>query len=148
MNLDEVIQKVSSVLKEAFTPSSEISITKSVDKEQRRALFVAMEPEVFDAHGDITSAEEVEKACNNFNRHCMVANLFHMVETDSAEIQQSWVSPVEMQIDDRIIKKGTWLQWWHFPDTEAGNAVWDMVKDGSITGISIGAKGKAVEIDE
>lgn len=135
--IDDLVKQVGELLRGAFSPK--IEVTKSVDTEQRRALFVAMEPDVEDAHGDITSVEEVEKACNNFNQHCNVANLFHLVETEDATIQQSFIAPVDMQIDDRFIRKGTWLQWWHFPETDTGDVLWDMVKSGEINGISIGA---------
>lgn len=143
--IDELVKQVGELLRGAFSPK--VEVTKSVDTEQRRALFVAMEPDVEDAHGDITSVEEVEKACNNFNQHCNVANLFHLVETEDAIIQQSFIAPVDMQIDDRFISKGTWLQWWHFPETDTGDVLWDMVKSGEINGISIGALATVEDIE-
>lgn len=145
--VEELIAQMTELIKSTFTPKQQI--TKSVDVEERRALFVAMEPEVEDAHGDITSAEEIEKACNNFNKHCMKANLFHRVETDAVDIQQSFITPTDILFENgREIKKGSWCMWTHFPEgNPTSDALWDMVKDGTVNGVSIGALGRKVEVE-
>lgn len=121
---------------------SQIETTKAVDIEQRRALFVVLEPETVDLHGDIYSAEEVEKACINFNTHCMKANLFHQVQIETAKIEQSFISPSDFYLDDgRLIKKGTWLQWFYFPEGNSdSDKLWKQVKSGDICGVSIGCR--------
>ena len=144
MTLQELLEKALEQIKTVGKPK-EVPVIKSVEQEERKALFVAMEPDVFDAHGDTTSPREVEKACNNFNKHCMRANLFHRVETDAVEIQQSFILPASIELDTgRVIQKGSWLMWMHFPeDNDTSNQLWDMVKSGDVNGISIGAKAKA-----
>lgn len=121
---------------------NQIETTKAVDIEQRRALFVVLEPETVDLHGDIYSAEEVEKACINFNTHCMKANLFHQVQIETAKIEQSFISPSDFYLDDgRLIKKGTWLQWFYFPEGNSdSDKLWKQVKSGDICGVSIGCR--------
>lgn len=117
-----------------------VEVTKALDVEQRRAMFVVLAPNEVDLHGDIYSEQEVEKACTNFNLHCMKANLFHRVMTNSATIEQSFITPSSFTTDNGVdIKKGTWLAWLFFPETEEGSQLWGLVKDGSITGVSIGA---------
>lgn len=143
--LEQLMAQIQELIKSALAPK--VDVVKSVDVEKRLALFVAMEPDVFDAHGDITSAEEVEKACHNFNEHCMVANLFHKVETQDAVIRESYITPVDMQLGEQFVSKGTWVQTWYFPETDVGNKLWDMVKTGEITGLSIGGKGIAEAIE-
>lgn len=145
------IEDLKKALSDALEPlfkKEKTSITKSVDSEQRRALFVAMEPDVFDAHGDITSEVEVEKACNNFNKYCMRANLFHRVETEAVEIQQSFITPVDIELDTgRFLLKGSWLMWMHFPENdEVSDQLWDMVKTGDVNGISIGARASVEDV--
>lgn len=126
-----------------------VEIKKAVDEEQRMAMFVVLAPDVVDLHGDTYSAEEVEKACNNFNLFCNKANLFHRVETEDVKIVQSFTSPSDFTLDDgRTITKGTWVQWVYFPETELGEQIWKAVKDGEITGLSIGARAKVENIDE
>ena len=119
-----------------------VEVTKAIDVEQRRALFVVLEPETIDLHGDIYSAEEVEKACINFNTHCNKANLFHQVQIETAKIEQSFISPSDFKLDDgRMIKKGTWLQWFYFPEgNDESDKLWDQVKSGDICGVSIGCR--------
>jgi len=131
-------------------PEHQMEITKSVDSEQRMAMFVVLEPDTVDLHGDIYSSDEVEKACNSFNTHSMKANLFHKIETEKAKIIQSFISPSTFQLDSgKEIKKGTWLQWWHFPENdEVSETLWKSVKTGKINGVSIGAKAMTQEIND
>lgn len=143
--IDEVISQVTELLKGAFAPK--VNITKSVEVEARRALFVAMQPEVEDAHGHTVSAIEIEKACHNFNKHCGTANLFHLVETSAVDIQESFIAPVDLTFENgREILKGSWCMWMHFPEgNPEADAIWEMVKTGDINGISIGALGYITE---
>lgn len=127
---------------------STVETTKAVDLEQRRALFVVLEPDTVDLHGDTYSAAEIEKACINFNTHCMKANLFHQVQIETAKIEQSFISPSEFTLDDgRLIKKGTWLQWWYFPEEEESEKLWKAVKSGDINGVSIGCRAMVEELE-
>jgi hypothetical protein len=127
----------------------EIEMMKSVDSEQRRALFVVLEPNIIDLHGDTYSEEEVEKACISFNTHSMKANLFHKVETEKAKIEQSFITPASFTLDDgREIVKGTWLQWWSFPENDPiSEQLWSLVKSGEINGVSIGARARVENIE-
>ncbi|NIQ06623.1 MAG: hypothetical protein GWO20_13115 [Candidatus Korarchaeota archaeon] len=128
---------------EEFTP-----VTKAVNEEQRKALFVALAPEVEDLHGDIYSAEEIEKACHNYNVHCGKANLFHETEIADAFPVESYINPVEFSLEDgRVVQKGSWLQLWHFEETELGEALWKSVKEGNINGISIGCLATVEELE-
>lgn len=127
----------------------QVEINKALDIEQRRALFVVLEPDVVDDHGDTYSAEEVEKACTSFNTHCNQANLFHRIQIEDAKIEQSFISPSSFTLDSGIeIKKGTWLQWWHFPEDNPNSEVlWGMVKSGEVQGVSVGCKAFAEELE-
>lgn len=128
-------------------------VTKSVNEDQRLALFIVLEPQdggdtTTDLHGDTYTVEEVEKACHNFNQHCMKANLFHKVETEEAKIVESYVAPVDFVLDDKTIKKGTWLQSWYFPETEVGELLWKSVKDGTVNGVSIQGRATTERLDD
>jgi len=146
------VEKLYDLLEKFFGGSNEQTevkpeVTKAVDVEQRRALFVVLEPETIDLHGDIYSAEEIEKACVNFNIHCSKANLFHQNEIETAKIEQSFISPTDFTLEDgREIKKGTWLQWWYFPDTPESEVLWKGVKSGDINGVSIGCRATVEEL--
>lgn len=143
----EIIKKA---ITEALAPlfKKEVArIEKATNEMERKALFVAMVPDEPDAHGAVTSAKEIEKAMHNFNTHCMKANLFHAIETQEAEIVQSYTTPVDMYIGDEFITKGTWLTEWYFPETETGEMLWQEILKGNINGISIGARGIVEDIE-
>jgi hypothetical protein len=130
-------------------PKSE-NIYKSVDTENHYVTFVCMIPDVVDAHGDVTDAEEIRKACINFNKSRTVSpNLFHMFKTDSFGIVESYTLPTELSMEDatgevRYLPKGTWLATLEIRD----DTLWQGVLDGSFNGISIGAVGKPIPIEK
>lgn len=144
--IEDIKKALADVLEPMF--KKEIArIEKATNEVERKALFVAMAPDEPDAHGAVTSAKEIEKAMHNFNTHCMKANLFHLVETQEAEIVQSYTTPVDMYIGDKFITKGTWLTEWYFPETETGEMLWQEILKGNINGISIGAMGIVEDIE-
>lgn len=125
-------------------PNQKTQIAKSVNEELMQATFVVMVPDECDLHGDITSAEEVRKAKESFNAFSMKANLFHLVETDTFSIIESYLSLVDFELDSRYIKKGTWLCTIQCHD----KGLWELIKSGDICSVSIGAMAKVEPIDE
>lgn len=121
-----------------------VPIAKSTNEELKQATFLVLAPEEVDLHGDIYSAEEIRKACHNFNQHCMTANLLHLVETDSFEIVESYIAPVDMVLNDVIIKAGSWMSVLQVHSEE----VWSDIKDGLLTGVSIGAMANTEELGD
>jgi hypothetical protein len=119
-------------------------IQKSKDTKLKQALFVVMVPDEEDTHGDITSAEEIAKACHNFNKFCRKANLFHIAETDAFDIAESYIAPVEMQFGEEVIKAGTWLAMVQVNDDE----LWADMESGEVAGLSIGAIAAVETIEE
>jgi hypothetical protein len=113
---------------------NKVLLNKNAD-ELKQAMFIVMEPDEVDLHGDITSAEEIRKACFNFNKYCQQPNLFHVSGTDAFDFAESYIAPVEMQIGEQTIKAGTWLA----TIQVYNDALWDAIKDGEISGLSIGA---------
>lgn len=149
MTLQELLEKALEQIKAVSSPK-EVPVVKSVEQEERKALFVVLEPDSVDLHGDTYTAKEVEKACLNFGKHCMKANFFHRVELQDADIQQSYITPADFTLETPSgsveVKKGTWLQQWGFPETEVGNMLWEGVKSGEFNGVSVGCKAKAEEL--
>ena len=145
IDIEDIKKALADVLEPLF--KKEIArIEKAANEMERKALFVVLAPDEVDAHGDTYSAKEIEKGMRSFNQHCMKANLFHMVETQEAEIVQSYTTPVDMYIGDKFIKKGTWLQEWYFPETETGEMLWQAVLNEEITGVSVGCVANVEEI--
>lgn len=120
-----------------------LQIQKSVNEELMQATFVVLVPDEIDLHGDIYDEEEVRKACHSFNKHSMQANLFHRVMTDTFSFAESYLAPVDFILEDRYIKKGTWLTTVQVHDEQ----LWDLIKSGEITGVSIGATARVEYLD-
>lgn len=159
-NLEQMIQLYLEVEQSNVdtTSPTNITITKAVNQEERLALFVALPVkdeniDDSDLHLDSYSAEEVRKAMLNYNEHCMKAGVYHLYETSDATVTQSYLAPTDMTIvgvdgEERVIKSGWWLQEWHFPETDKGDALWDKVKGGELTGISVQCNCVVEDIDE
>lgn len=146
MEIEDIKKALAEVLAPLFR--KEVArIEKSTNEVERKALFVVLAPDEVDAHGDTYSAKEIEKGMQNFNKHCMKANLFHMVETQEAEIVQSYTTPVDMYIGEKFITKGTWVQEWHFPETEVGEQLWKSVVSGEVNSVSIGCTANVEELE-
>lgn len=112
-----------------------LPITKALDEELKQATFIVMVPDETDLHGDVTNEAEVRKACHNFNKYSMKANLFHLVETDTFEFCESYCAPSDFVLGDKFVKKGTWLATIQAND----DGLWELIKSGEINGLSIGA---------
>ncbi len=110
-------------------------VAKAVNDELKQVTFVVMLPDQVDLHGDITTEDEVRKACHNFNKYCNRANLFHLTETNSFDFAESYLAPIDFQLEGHEVKKGTWLATLQIHDDE----LWEGVKSGEFNGLSIGA---------
>ena len=124
--------------------TQKVQITKAVNEELKQATFLVLTPDEVDLQGDTYSADEVRKACHNFNQHCMTANLLHLVETDTFDIVESYISPVDMILNDVVIKAGSWMSVLQIYSDE----IWSEIKDGNLTGVSIGATANTEYLDE
>lgn len=132
---NKIYKNLNVFLEAKSTNTTKYQIKKSCNEELKQVLFIVMVPEEVDLHGDITSKEEVQKACHNFNTYCRKANLFHLAETDSFSIVESYISPVDFILGDKVIKSGTWLANLQIHSDD----IWDLVKSGEICAVSIGA---------
>lgn len=128
-------------------------MTKSIVKiqkfkeDEQVILGVVLEPtdtENPDLHNDVYSAEEVKKACENFNLYCNSTNVEHLLQLPdgSADILKSFIIPITCVVGDQLVKEGSWLQEWKIHD----QVLWKMVKDEEFTGFSIGGQGHVEDI--
>ena len=125
-------------------PQTTIAVKKSKNEELKQVLYVVMAPDETDLHGDTTSPEEISKACHNFNLHCRQANLFHLVQTDSFSIVESYIAPVDFVLNEKVVKAGTWLSNLQIHDDQ----LWELIKSGDITGVSINALASVETLQE
>ncbi|MBK8481832.1 MAG: hypothetical protein IPL40_11730 [Proteobacteria bacterium] len=111
--------------------------------EERFVLGVVLEPETVDSQKDIYSALEVREAAHRFMEEYQNVGLMHrQLVNDRVKILESYVAPVDFDAVGGHVKKGTWLLAVRVEDDE----LWKQVKDGALTGLSIG--GNAVRNPE
>ena len=79
-----------------------IPIIKQANEELKQATFLVLSPDEVDLHGDVYDANEVRKACHNFNTYCRKANLLHLFDTDTFSVVESYIAPVGMQIGEQV----------------------------------------------
>ena len=125
---------------EDFHLDDETIITKGT--ELHLVTGVVLEPETTDAQGDIYNAEEIRKTAHQFmSMYQGEGNkLMHSKMNSGLRIVESYIVPVDMDINGNTIKKGTWLMTSLILDDK----VWELVKTGKITGYSIGGRSNAV----
>jgi hypothetical protein len=123
-----------------------LPVIKSLDEELMQVTYVAMQEGV-DAHGDYTSAEEVRKAKESFNRALLkqnMSNLYHIAKTDAFSVIESYLMPCDSVLNGHFIAKGTWLATLQVHNPE----LWAMVKKQEVVGLSIGAVAKVEDLNE
>lgn len=132
---DLLFQMFSEFIEKATGGTKQLEVVKSLNEDKRLATWVVLSPDEVDLHGDTYTADEVEKACYNYNVNCMKTNLQHLLMLDNKDafVVESYLNPSEFMLDDTLIKKGAWLQTWKVPDDH----LWDGIKAGEYTGLSI-----------
>lgn len=114
------------------------------DEEKRIVFGPILIPEHVDLQDDVMSEEEIEKAAHNFlAKYNVEKKAAHMHEDFdvSHEVVESYVAPVDFEMNGRKIVKGTWLMAMRILD----NDIWEQVKSGEIRGFSPGGTGRKTE---
>lgn len=119
-----------------------IPIIKSTNPALRQVTYVAMQPGV-DLHGDYVDAEEIRKAKESFNKSKKQANFFHLSNTDSFEVIESYQTFTDIELDGIFVEKGSWLV-----TLQTNETLWEMILSGEINGVSIGARATVEELEE
>ena len=129
--------------------SAELEVKKAYNDEERTALFVVLpvllaDQGEFDLHGDAYDELEVRKAMLNYNRVCGRVGLYHGSQTDidSVQIVSSYTTPADFYMqneegENRLIRKGSWLHEYYFEKGGQGDELYEKVKAGEITGVSV-----------
>ena len=111
--------------------SFEVPITKR-DEAKRIVYGVVLQPDVEDLHGDIVSAEEIEKACHTYTAYCRKVNDQH-ADAIRADVVENYIAPVDFAADNGVVvKKGSWVQGTKIFD----DAMWLAIQSGERTGYS------------
>jgi len=106
----------------------------SIEPDRQIVYGVVMEPDEVDTHGDITNAEEIEKAAHYFMQESQVMGDSHIKVAEASPVE-SYIAPVAFTLGGQEVKKGSWIIGTKIHD----QALWEEIKKGDYTGYSIGA---------
>lgn len=123
------------------TMKSFVEIAKANDEEQTVSGIV-LKPEVTDAQGDIYSADVIRESAfdflANYNKSTKLGHQHKDFKSWGTRfaLVESYVAPTDFVMGDKTVKMGSWVMTVKVLDSK----IWKMVKDGKITGFSIGGK--------
>jgi site-specific DNA-adenine methylase len=107
--------------------------------DERFVLGIVLEPEVVDAQGDIYSADEIRQAAHRFMEEFGGLGLMHRMRVNGqVKVLESFLAPIDFDLAGVAVRKGTWLLGVHVISDE----LWGQVKDGTLTGFSIGGSAR------
>lgn len=136
---DENDTDVTEVTKSLF-----VEFTKA-NNEDQTVTGVVLQPEEVDAHGDIMSADVIKNAAHTFlakfNRATKLG-LMHKDFTKNFELLESYLTPQSLTIASKVVKEGSWVITVKVKDAK----IWKQVKEGKITGFSIGGKARVKKL--
>lgn len=144
LKASEMVDMFSSFINKFFG-STASTVQPEVFDEEMVSYEVIYEPFVKDAHGEWMSDKTIEKAAANFNKNLeagvVKANLFHLKETEAFTIESTWIQKeldVQVVQTGEVIKAGSWVAKIKYND----ETLWNLKKQGVVSGVSIGAKGR------
>jgi hypothetical protein len=109
-----------------------------VDDSKRLVVGVVLEPDLVDAQNDTIPADVIETAAHdylaNYNKATELGIQHDTFGDIGVELVESYIAPVDFEINGVTIKKGTWVMVVHVSSDD----VWLKVLSGEITGFSIG----------
>lgn len=109
--------------------------------EERFVLGVVLEPDEVDSQGDTLDAETIRQAAHGYMQDYGNVGLQHQTFVNGKiKILESYIAPVDFEVGGQIVKAGTWLMAFRVLD----DAIWKAVKEGLLTGLSIGGFGNRV----
>lgn len=113
-------------------------------KPAKRVFYcVVLEPDTEDLQKDVIDAEEIEKVAWQYAVDSRFLSTAHQKRPDGslvpapAEVVETFLAPVDYEIDGELIRKGSWVMGIRVNDEE----VWNNVESGDIDGVSIGGTG-------
>jgi len=104
------------------------------DEEQRLVYGIVYEPDVRDADDDFSDKGEILKAAHLFLAEFRTMKIQHLVPNSGVVIVESYIAPVEFEMNGEMVKLGTWVLVTKIFDEE----IWKLVQSGELTGYSMG----------
>jgi DNA adenine methylase len=127
---------------DAHTFAKSIPLIKGLEPgDERYVMGIVLEPDVVDAQGDTYSAEEIRGAAHKFMEDFGGLGLMHRMRVNGqVKVLESFLAPTAFKVGEREVKKGTWLLAVRILSDE----LWERVRDGELTGFSIGGSARRI----
>jgi len=130
---------------ESGSEETEKALTLSIAKAEKRLITgIVLKPETTDSQGDIISEEAIEEAAHAFMEGyyegTVKLGVQHKDYSRDLELVESYVALADMIVNGKNIKAGTWLMTIRVNDDQ----VWEAVKTGKLTGLSIKGKVRVI----
>lgn len=117
-------------------------IVKADDNAERLATGIVLQPEVVDAQGDIIGPDVIKQTAHNFlalyNKKTQLGLQHEVMKPQGVELVESWIAPVDMELNNRPILKGTWM----LTVRVLNDDIWTGIITGRLNGFSIGGVAK------
>ncbi len=129
------IDAVSATFDKYLTATYWKRVAKADAGEERYVVGIVLEPDIVDAQKDTYSAADIRKTAHEFMERYRTIGLMHKgAINDKVKILESFIAPSDFDLEGVPVKKGTWLLAVRVLDDK----LWKAVKDGELTGYSIG----------
>jgi hypothetical protein len=112
-----------------------LPVEKAKD-EEHIVCGIVYEPNTVDAQGDRASAEEIRKAAYYFMENIQVFKVNHKGNPAKIRPLESYIAPVDFEINKKDIKKGSWILTCRILDDN----IWEDIKNGKLTGYSMAGR--------
>ena len=112
--------------------------------EKQIVYGIVLEPEVYDSQEDIYSADEIENAAHLYLENFQQIGHMHqtMLPGESVRIVESYIAPCDFTMGGEAVKAGAWVVAVHCLNDD----LWAQVKNGELTGFSIGGWAQRVPV--
>ncbi|MDF2572480.1 MAG: hypothetical protein K0R55_4084 [Sporomusa sp.] len=132
-------KKKFAIIKSESTPTFEKAAPiLKVDDDKRIVSGIVYEPDVLDAHDEM---DEIENSTHHFLKDYRNIDKQHDFVAGQAEVVKGWITKEAGKLGDQDVVKGTWLMSVHVADDDT----WGEIKEGELTGFSMGGAGERVE---
>jgi hypothetical protein len=149
-----LLNKMSGLLDKYFGGSNsqgpKVPVIKQFDSEQMisiEPLYIKIDDVdgVGDAYYDADTCYQMVDSLNKaISDGHIQANYFHKIMTEDFSIEKAWVNECDCMIGESLVPEGLPLVKLQFHSESA----WELRKSGELMGVSIGAKGEIIEVEE
>jgi len=130
---------------EAARAKDELGFEIIAKNQEKQVIYgIVFEPDFVDLDGDYVTKDDIENAAHDYLVNSRKLKLSHRVDIDNvADVVESYVAPVDFELDDRKISQGTWIVGIKLWDSE----LWKETEN-NIVGLSAGGRAVIVEEEE